>query len=134
MRRTAFVAAMGCLGILTGCNSIDPPLIFGKVDSFGASVSATAPDQGGSASLGYRSAKVAIVPVMARDADGRVIDLKATQKSAAQQTTEAFSTFAHFEATTGSPAAACLGDTFATGYAARAVSENLPNVCKRGTP
>jgi hypothetical protein len=130
MRWTAFVAALICAAGLSGCNYIDPPLIFGKVDNFGASASATAPDQGASVNLGYRSAKIAIVPVTAHDATGTVVNVNAGQVSATQKSNEAYSTFAHFEASAGATAKACLGDTFATGYAARTISQNLPNVCK----
>lgn len=114
--------------VLAGCNSLEAPLIFGKVDNFGLNASATAPDQGGSFSLGYRSAKIAIVPVVARDASG----VRVLTESRKTENTGAFSTFAHFEASANSfpNAKACLGDTFATGLAAQAIAERLVSVCR----
>jgi len=116
---------------LTACNGTGTPLIFGKVDTFGASASATAPDQGGSVTLGYRSAKVAVVPVTAQDAHGNAIVLKEHRGTVNDG---ALSTFAHFEAATGASAAggvkACLGDTFATGLAAQVVAQKLDRVCQ----
>ena len=131
MRKVAAIGTICSFALLTGCNTIDTPLVFGKVNTFGASVSATAPDQGGNVTLGYRSANIAIVPVTARDTTGRVTPVLADQQSAAQRSHEAFSTFAHFEAGVSTPGTACLGDTFATGYAARFISQNLPKVCNK---
>lgn len=129
MQRTTFLPGLAAAMMLAGCNTIDPPLIFGKMDTFGMSASATAPDQGGTVTLGYRSAKLAIVPVTAHDASGRLAVLTETR---AGNNTGAFSTFAHFEASAATRAGigACLGDTFATGLAAQAVAQKLERVCK----
>jgi hypothetical protein len=130
MKTAPALLVLASLSALTGCNSFDAPLIFGKVDTFGMVASATAPDQGASASLGYRSAKVAIVPVSARNGSGDVTVL--TEQRAGPDNTGAFSTFAHFEASVaaGAGAQACLGDTFATGLAAQKIAEALPRVCR----
>ena len=132
MRGAAAVAGLCCLTLLQGCNSVGTPLIFGKIDNFGASASVTAPDQGGSVTLGYRSAKVAVVPVTVQDAYGRVIVLK--ERRGGDANDGALSTFAHFEASAGAAAAAgakaCLGDTFATGLAAQVVASKLERVCR----
>lgn len=127
MRTVMFVGIVCGFGILSGCNTADTPLIFGKANTFGASVSATAPDQGGSVVLGYRSANIAIVPVVARDASGRVVKTTSRLQGTAE---DAYSTFAHFEASASVPAKACLGDTFATGLAAQRIAQSLPSVCK----
>ena len=136
LRRAKF---LGCVGgcvtaaaLLSGCNTIDPPLIFGKMDTFGLSASATAPDQGGTVTLGYRSAKLAIVPVTAHNANGNVEVLRESRTGNVSGT-GAFSTFAHFEASANvrGGVGACLGDTFATGLAAQVVAQKLERVCGR---
>src|SRR5689334_10339655 len=101
MRIWVPVAAIACVSTLTACSATDPPLIFGRMDSVGISASATAPDQGGTATIGYRSAKLAIVPVTTRDANGNVIVLKENRKVGTAIGDGALSTFANFEATGG---------------------------------
>jgi hypothetical protein len=130
LRRAKFFACVAAAALLSGCNTIDPPLIFGKMDTFGLSASMTAPDQGGTVTLGYRSAKLAIVPVTAHNAAGGVQVLTEQRNGAANS--GAFSTFAHFEASAAAVPGvkACLGDTFATGIAAQAIAERLERVCK----
>jgi hypothetical protein len=125
--RSAAIVAIICGFGLSGCHTGDGPLLFGKVNTFGASISATAPDQGGNVVVGYRSANIAVVPVMARDSSGRVVRTTARLQGTAE---DAFSTFAHFEASVGTPAKACLGDTFATGLAAQRIAQSLPAVCR----
>ncbi len=128
MRTTMFVAAMCSFAVLSGCNTVDTPLVFGKVNTFGASVAATAPDQGGNIVVGYRSANIAIVPVTATDRNGNVVRLRGHITGDAKAN-DAFSTFAHFEASAGA-AKVCLGDTFATGLAAQKIADNLGNIAK----
>lgn len=130
MRKLELIAAGLCAAMLAGCNTVDTPLIFAKANTYGASIAATVPDQGGNLTLGYRSAHLAVVPVTAHDASGQVVPVNADLVSNTQKSKEAFATFAHFEATAGVPVKACLGDTFATGYAARYVSQNLAKVCQ----
>ena len=95
MRNVALSIGLCCLAALPGCATTDPPLIFGKLDTFGVSATATAPEQGGGLVVGYRSAKLALVPVTARDAAGNVTVLKVKRGA---DNEGAFSTFAHFEA------------------------------------
>jgi|SRR6476659_7011586 hypothetical protein len=125
MRYLGFIFAVCSLAVLPAC-SADPPLIFGRIDILGISAAATAPDQGANLVLGYRSAKLAVVPVTVRDANGNVQVLRETRQGA---NTSEFSTFAHFEASSAaalsSGVSACLGDTFATGLAAQAISERI---------
>jgi len=125
--RSALTIGLGCLAMLTGCATNDPPLIFGKLDTFGVSATATAPEQGGGFVVGFRSAKLAVVPVTTRNAAGQIVVLKETRGGEANS--GAFSTFAHFEAG-ASTTTACLGDTFATGLAAQIVADELERVCK----
>jgi len=129
MRKYRLIAAGLAAALLAGCNTVDTPLVFAKANTYGASVAATVPDQGGNLTLGYRSAHLAVVPVTAHDASGQVVPVLADLVSNNQRSKEAFSTFAHFESSVGVPVKACLGDTFATGYAARYVSQNLAKVC-----
>ena len=128
------ILAIGLCLIVVGCAGYNenPPLIFANVNKFGVSASATLPDQGGDLTVGYRSAKAAIVPVTAKDANGNITKLEVRR---AGNNTGAFSTFSHFEATAGTGAAsagatACLGDTFATGFAAQKLAQDLKHVCK----
>jgi hypothetical protein len=79
------------------------------------------PDHGANLTFGYCGANIAVVPVTAHDASRQVVPVNVK---------EAFSTFAHFESTLGTPAKACLGETCATGYGARYVSQNLAKVCQ----
>lgn len=134
MRSANMPIVLFATGFLAGCNAIDSPLVFGKFDTFGASASVTAPEQGGNVVVGYRSAKLAVVPVTAHDAAGNVEMLTESREQTqgtAGENTGAFSTFAHFEGNVGAApgVAVCLGDTFATGLAAQEIAENLPNVC-----
>ncbi len=119
---------------LTGCLSgTDRPLVFGKIDTLGISAAAGVQDQGAAVTLGYRSAKVAVVPVTLTGPTG--VELLGEQRSTGD--TGAFSTFAHFQATAGAPGAgpaACLGDTFATGLAAQVVAGKLNEVCHPAAP
>lgn len=133
MGRTKLVFGLATAAMLAGCNTIDTPLIFGKVDNLGIQAAITAPDQGGSLSLGYKSHKLAIVPVTAHAADGSVVVLKERRQGATVSGDGAFSTFAHFEASaaTRGGIGACLGDTFATGLAAQVVAQKLERVCGR---
>jgi len=129
MRRIFTLIGLCCVTVLPGCATGDTPLIFGRIDTLGLSASATAPDQGGTASLGYRSAKVAVVPVTTRDANGHTIVLLEHRGA---PNTGAFSTFAQFEASVAAVpgARACLGDTFATGIAAQAIAQRIDRACK----
>lgn len=115
--------------VLAGCAAYDsnPPLVFGKVDRLGISASATTADQGGDLNVGFKSAKIAVVPVTVTHADGSVEKLIVNRGGG---NSGAFSTFAHFEATASATGpGACLGDTFATGLAAQAIAQNLSRVC-----
>ena len=131
MRIGSLVAVVCGGALLSGCNTTDSRLVFGKVNTFGGSISATAPDQGGNVVIGYRSANIAVVPVATRDANGTVVPVFSAQRSNTQQARDAFSTFAHFEAGAGGTGRGiCLGDTFATGLAAQRVAQTLQNVCR----
>ena len=130
MRKCALIAVGLGAALLGGCSTVDTPLVFAKANTYGASIAATVPDQGANLTLGYRAANLAVVPVTAHDANGQVRPVLADLVSNSQSSKEAFATFAHFESTLGTPAKACLGDTFATGYAARYVSQNLAKVCQ----
>jgi hypothetical protein len=131
MRTVSLIAVVCGSAFLAGCNS--DTLVFGKVNTLGIQIAATAPDQGGNLTLGYRAANIAVVPVVAHSANGEAVPVFASTT----QTRDAFSTFAHFEVTAGAqgaPLTACLGDTFATGIAAQRVAQALPGVCRRATP
>lgn len=128
MRWVEFVVAIGSFGLLSGCTMVSAPLVFGKVNTFGASVAVTAPDQGGNLTVGYRSANVAIVPVAVVGDDGRPVKLVGHVKGTGSAD-DAYSTFSHFEANVGATLKACLGDTFATGLAAQKLSDNLAKIC-----
>ena len=132
--RIGRLVVMVCGGaLLSGCNTTEAPLVFGKVNTFGASLSATAPDQGGNVVVGYRSANIAVVPVYARDSNGAVtMRLYGQHKDNGFSAVDSFSTFAHFEASAGGTARGiCLGDTFATGLAANRIAQKLHQVCKQ---
>ncbi len=128
--RTLAVIGLGLMAVGCAGYGDNPPLIFANVNKIGIGASATLPDQGGDLTVGYRSAKAAIVPVTVRDANGNVRVLTVSRGGPAN--TGAFSTFSHFEATAGAAAGAtaCLGDTFATGLAAQALAADLKHVCK----
>jgi hypothetical protein len=129
MRKYQLIAAGLAAALLAGCTT-DTPLVFAKANTYGASIAGSVPDQGANLTLGYRAANLAVVPVTAHDASGQVVPVLADLVSNRQSSKEAFATFAHFESTLGTPAKACLGDTFATGYAARYVSQSLAKVCQ----
>jgi hypothetical protein len=75
MRYTKETAALVAAGLLlAGCSSYRTPLIAGAVDQVGIAVSGGVQDQGANATLGYRGAKFAVVPVQNENGDVLAVD------------------------------------------------------------
>ena len=65
--------AVSVLG-LAGCGNVDSAhLVFGQQHTVGIDISLTAPEQGGSLSLGYKDKNIAIIPVAAKKPDGTYV-------------------------------------------------------------
>jgi hypothetical protein len=114
--------------LLSGCASWErnPPLLFGEVQTIGISVGGSAPEQGGSITVGYRSQDIAIVPAtIAQGADANT-QVKAT---AGEGFVDALSVLGQFEATVES-ARVGLGRFFATGQAAKKLADGF--ACRMG--
>lgn len=113
------------LGACSTANSV--PLVFGSNTNLGFTAQAGAGEQGAALTLGYRTQRLAVVPVMAIGPNGQIYQLRVQGAG----TQDAFSTFAHFQMTGDVQAGinSCLGDAFATGLAAQALAENLPIIC-----
>lgn len=77
--KTSLIVAIAATGLLTACGNVDSShLIFGQQHIVGLSISASAPEQGGSLTLGLRDHDIAIVPVAVKKANGDYMPMKAT--------------------------------------------------------
>jgi len=119
------IIALGFLGIsITGCAEIsNPPLIFGQSHTVGITVSASAPDQGGELTIGYKDRNFAIIPVTVKQGDGNSTQIKATATANHQ---DALSVLGQFEVNTKvTGPEASLGKFFATGIAANKLADGF---------
>lgn len=121
--------------VVAGCGNVDSThLIFGQQQTVGLQISATAPEQGASLTLGFSDRNIAIIPVAVkgRDPDApegdRYQRLGSTNNlTADSDINDAYSTIGQFEMNTGKNGTASvgLGKFFATGLAAQFLAEGF---------
>jgi hypothetical protein len=124
------LAALGAAALgLAACGNVDAAhLIFGQQQVVGLDITATAPEQGGTLSLGYKDKNIAIVPVAIKGDDGKYGRYGGTNKlSADADINDAYSTIGQFELGTGGNGATSvgLGKFFATGVAAQKLADGF---------
>ena len=103
--------------------SENAPLLFGQSQSVGISISASAPDQGGEVTIGYKDKNFAIVPVTVSQKDDGNTQIKSTSTAEYQ---DALSVLGQFEVSAkATEAEASLGKFFATGTAAKLLAEGF---------
>jgi hypothetical protein len=127
--------AMPLVLVVAGCGNVDSAhLIFGQRQTVGLDISATAPEQGASLTLGYSDMNIAIIPVAVKgeDADDPNGDsyqrLGSTNEAAGGgDENDAYSTLGQFEMNTGENGTASvgLGKFFATGLAAQYLAKGF---------
>jgi hypothetical protein len=125
MNRFRAFATMWTVALLAaGCaTNSDAPLIFLQSNTAGISIGASAADQGADFVLGYKGADLAIVPVAIVQNDGNSAQINA---KAGSGHTDALSVFGQFQVNSNTNAKTPnvgLGRFFATGQAARRLTE-----------
>jgi hypothetical protein len=114
--------------VLSGCtNSMDqPPLVFARTQTFGATVGATAPDQGAQITVGFGDRNLAVVPTTTREGkEIRAIIKGSNEKGQITDTTDSLSVLGQFEAKAGNSTGVSLGTFFSTGQAASKLSDGF---------
>ena len=116
-----FAVAIAGVSVLSGCAVDGPlPLVFGQAHTVGVTISGSVPEQAAELSIGYRDKDIAVVPTHVM--------------SEAPENNDALSTFGQFELDTegGAEVKAGLGKFFATGMAARVLSEGFRCTVSKG--
>lgn len=126
---------------LGGCGNVDSShLVFGQKISVGLTIDASAPEQSGELSLGYKDRNIAVIPVAvkAENADKyQTLGAYGPESKSEAGTdgsgklaagaSDAYSTVGQFELATGGNGTASvgLGKFFATGVAAQILAEGF---------
>lgn len=107
-----------------GCASMDTmPLVFGQSHTVGISMGASAADQGGEFTLGYKDRNIAVVPVVMASGETGASQLKAT---ATDGHADALSVLGQFEVESDATTRKVgLGKFFATGLAAKVLADGF---------
>ena len=119
---------------LSGCAEMpkNMPLLFGESITVGISIGASAADQGGDFTLGFRSKDVAVIPVVAYDKDGKPVPIYAEVTDSTGTNKDSYSVLGQFGSTTdGTGRRVGLGKFFATGAAALQLSEGFADCLKK---
>lgn len=114
MKKVSLFAGLGIVTLLvTGCASQgDLPLVFGQSHTVGISMSGSVPEQAADLTIGYKDKNIAVVPVQ--------------PEATAPGNSDALSTLGQFELNAdANQVKAGLGKFFATGMAARVLSEGF---------
>ncbi len=127
------IAALLGAAALAGCGNVDAAhLVFGQQQVVGLDISATAPEQGGALSLGYKDKNIAIIPVAVDTGtvtNGEKYQLLGGTNILPNNTdvNDAYSTLGQFELGTGQDGTTSvgLGKFFATGIAAQTLAEGF---------
>lgn len=130
----ALGAALGLIA-LAGCGNTDSShLVFGQDIVVGLTISASAPEQGGELTLGYKDRNIAVVPVAIKDEGGeyRVLGSYDQAPSDSEPASDAYSTLGQFEMRTGEDGTVSvgLGKFFATGVAAQNLSKGFAKIAQ----
>jgi hypothetical protein len=126
IRATAASLAGGLL--LSACSyGSNPPLVFGQAHTVGVSIHGSATQQGADLTVGYRDVDIAVVPVTAVDASGRLVRIKAdVADKDGGVSSNSLSVLGQFEvdAQAAGPKVG-LGKFFATGLAADKLADGF---------
>lgn len=127
--------AMPLVLVAAGCGNVDSAhLIFGQRHVVGLQISASAPEQGASLTLGYSDMNIAIIPVAVNGRDPDAPEGESYQRlgstnnrTADSDRNDSYSTLGQFEMKTGENGTASvgLGKFFATGVAAQVLAEGF---------
>lgn len=128
----AFAPLLG-VAVLAGCGNADSVhLVFGQQNVVGLDITASAPEQGGSLSLGFKDKNIAVIPVAVESGtlkDGSKYKLlgSTNKESADKRRSDAYSTLGQFELNSGKDGSLSvgLGKFFATGIAAQKLAEGF---------
>jgi hypothetical protein len=119
---------------VAACGNVDSThLVFGQQQTVGLDITATAPEQGGTLSLGYKDKNIAVIPVAVNEGDtyrllGSTNKLEGSANMAnSPDENDAYSTIGQFELNTGQNGTASvgLGKFFATGLAAQKLADGF---------
>ncbi len=120
--------AMPLVLVVAGCGNVESAhLIFGQQQTVGLEISATAPEQGASLTLGYSDRNIAIIPVAVKVGEDDFVRLGATNATTDGDSNDAYSTLGQFELGTGGDGTVSvgLGKFFATGLAAQFLAQGF---------
>jgi hypothetical protein len=142
----------GALLGLAACGSVEDQLIYLQTHKVGLSISASAPQQGGSLSLGYEDANLVIMPFVRTNNEGesrvatvtrncemlaRTQHADGTVEEDARCDEDIPSVFGSFDIESGAEGGlptASLGKFFATGFAAEKLADAVLEERKKQTP
>jgi hypothetical protein len=111
---------------VTACTTRNAPLLFGQAHSVGIAVGSNPANQTPEITVGYRDVDIAVIPTV-DDVSGRLIQGRSTDGYE-----DAYSTYGQFQADTRT-SGVTLGKFFATGLAARRLSDGVACQVSRGT-
>lgn len=133
-------AVLGAVAV-AGCGNVDSShLVFGQQHTVGLDITATAPEQGGTLSLGFKDKNIAVIPVAVNEG-GTYQLLGSTNKLEGNgnggdggDQNDAYSTIGQFEMDTGKNGTASvgLGKFFATGLAAQFLAKGFQGKLSNG--
>jgi hypothetical protein len=119
---------------LAGCGNVDSAhLVFGQQINVGLDITATAPEQGATLSLGYKDKNIAVIPVAVKEGEGYKLLGGTNNETTDSDKNDAYSTLGQFELATGQNGVASvgLGKFFATGIAAQRLAEGFKEKLKK---
>jgi hypothetical protein len=116
--------------LVAGCaGNTDLPLIFGTSNTIGISIGGSVAEQGGDFTIGYKGQDFALVPVSVHQPDGTEKRIGMDAGAGDDKFGDAFSVLGQFSASAArsekSAPKASLGKFFATGLAAKTLSEGF---------
>lgn len=102
------------------------PLVYARSDVVGMDIAGSPAEQGAAFTFGFGTRNVALVPVIAKDADGKVSHLGGSDGTKPAQDRDAFAVLGQFASTTELKGLGfCLERYFATGMAAQNLGRGL---------
>ena len=129
MKKLNSILAIAGAMLLAACGNVDSAhFIFGQQQSVGLNISASAPEQGGSLSLGFKDRNIAVIPVVVKNQDGTYTLVGAANKTGPEtDINDSYSALGQFELNSGQNGTASvgLGKFFATGIAAQKLADGF---------
>ncbi len=129
MKLSGAILTVSGIAALAGCGNSDAVhLVFGQQQTVGLEISASAPEQGGGLSLGYRDRNIAVVPVAVKEGSQYKAVGGTNNGGGDGDENDAYSTIGQFELqaeANGTTASVGLGKFFATGLAAQRLADGF---------